>query len=132
MYLLDTNVCIQLLNNSSPQVTRRLSEHDPRSLYLCTIVQLELYYGAYKSTRKERNLEKLEIFFAPFHCVSLDKNSVAIAGKIRADLERFGTPIGPYDLQIAAIAIANGLTLITHNTREFGRIPELELEDWEG
>jgi tRNA(fMet)-specific endonuclease VapC len=63
--------------------------------------------------------------------MSVDDTAAKIFGAIRADLARKGTPIGPYDLQIAAIALANRLTLVTHNTREFGRIAELNLEDWE-
>lgn len=131
MYLLDTNVCIKLLNNSNPQVTQRLATHNPEEIYLCTVVQLELYYGFYKSTQRVQNLVRLERFFNQFNCLPLDKKAASIAGKIRANLNMLGTPIGPYDLQIAAIALANDLTLVTHNTREFSRIQELKIEDWE-
>lgn len=131
MYLLDTNVCIHLLNNSNLIITQRLATHDSNEIYLCTVVQLELYYGAYKSTKKIQNLAKLEKFFSQFNSLILDKKAASIAGQIRTDLEMTGTLIGPYDLQIAAIVIANQLTLVTHNTLEFGRVQGLKFEDWE-
>lgn len=130
-YLLDTNVCIRLLNNSSPTVTRRLAAQQPENIFLCTIVQLELYYGAYHSAQPEQNLAVLERFFSQFYILALDCQSAKIAGQIRAQLAVRGTPIGPNDLQIAAIALANNLTLVTHNSNEFGRVDGLQMEDWE-
>ncbi|VXD23822.1 tRNA(fMet)-specific endonuclease VapC [Planktothrix serta PCC 8927] len=130
-YLLDTNVCIQLLNNSNPSVTRRLALQQPGDIYLCTVVQFELYYGAYKSSQPERNLAILQRFFKQFNILSLNKKAAKIAGEIRAQLAALGTPIGPYDVQIAAIALANKLVLVTHNTAEFSRVPNLQIEDWE-
>lgn len=129
--LLDSNVCIQLINNSSPLVTAQLASRTPQTLFVSTITQLELYYGAYRSAQQSRNLDVLEQFFNQFNTVYLDVAAAKIAGKIRAELASVGTPIGPYDLQIAAIALAHNLTLVTHNTREFMRVEGLQLEDWE-
>lgn len=130
-YLLDTNVCIKLLNGDVVSVAQRLARHDPEEICLCTIVQLELYYGAYRGTKTEQNLSKLVHFFAQFVVLSFDEASAKIAGKIRSQLNALGTPIGGYDLQIAAIALAQNLTLVTHNTREFGRVEGLVYQDWE-
>lgn len=130
-YLLDTNVCIRLINNSSPAVIKRLADKQPEDIFISAITQLELYYGAYRSLQTERNLEILQRFFSQFNICFLDSASAMIAGKIRADLAAIGTPIGPYDLQIAASAIARNFILVTHNTREFSRVKELQLEDWE-
>lgn len=130
-YLLDTNVCIRLLNNTSMAVRNRLLIEQPENIYLCTVVQMELYYGAYRSTHPERNLVLLERFFQQFSILALDSQAARITGEIRAQLAALGTPIGPYDVQIAAIALANNLTLITHNTSEFRRVQGLLIEDWE-
>lgn len=130
-YLLDTNVCIRLLNNTSMAVRNRLLIEQPENIYLCTVVQVELYYGAYRSTHPERNLVLLERFFQQFSILALDSQAARITGEIRAQLAALGTPIGPYDVQIAAIALANNLTLVTHNTSEFRRVQGLLIEDWE-
>ncbi|WP_375473044.1 type II toxin-antitoxin system VapC family toxin [uncultured Nostoc sp.] len=130
-YLLNSNVCIRLINNSSPTVTTRLASQQPEDILISTITQLELYYGAYRSAQQETNLEILQRFFSQFTIIPLDPEAARIAGKIRAELAASGTPIGPYDLQIAAIAMTNNLIGITHNTREFGRVNGLQIEDWE-
>jgi tRNA(fMet)-specific endonuclease VapC len=98
---------------------------------LCTIVQIELYYGAYKSLQRQQNLAILERLFNQFTILPFDSRAAQIAGLIRAQLAALGAPIGPYDLQIAAIALANNLILVTHNTREFSRVDGLRFEDWE-
>ncbi len=138
-YLLDTNVCVKLLNNSHPNITARLAAEKPENIFLCTVVQLELIFGAYHSQRVgtlhatsvQENLAILERFFSQFRILTLDEQAAKIGGRIRANLATLGTPIGPYDLAIAAIAVANNLILVTHNTREFNRINELQIEDWE-
>ncbi|MDZ7964669.1 MULTISPECIES: type II toxin-antitoxin system tRNA(fMet)-specific endonuclease VapC [unclassified Nostoc] len=131
IYLLDSNVCIRLINNSSPAVTTRLASQQPEDILVSTITQLELYYGAYRSAQQERNLEILQRFFSQFIILPLDPEAARIAGRIRAELTASGTPIGPYDVQIAAIAMANNLIVVTHNTKEFGRVNGLQIEDWE-
>ena len=130
-YLFDTNVCIRLLNNSSQTVLTRLVQQQPKDIYLCTVVQMELYYGAYRSTQTERNLSLLERFLSQFAVLPLDSAAAKVAGRIRSELAATGTPIGPSDLLIAAIALTHNLTLVTHNTREFSRVSGLAIEDWE-
>lgn len=130
-YLLDSNVCIRLINNSSPAVTTRLASQQPEDILISTITQLELYYGAYRSVQLERNLAILQRFFSQFNIIPLDPEAARIAGRIRAELAASGTPIGPYDVQIAAIAMANNLIVVTHNTKEFSRVNGLQIEDWE-
>jgi tRNA(fMet)-specific endonuclease VapC len=130
-YLLDSNVCIRLINNSSAAVTTRLASQQPEDILISTITQLELYYGAYRSAQQERNLEILQRFFSQFNIIPLDTEAASVAGRIRAELAASGMPIGPYDLQIAAIAMANNLIMVTHNTKEFSRVNGLQIEDWE-
>lgn len=130
-YLLDTNVCVKLLNGSSERVIRRLAQINPKQIYVCTVVEFELYYGAYRSRKTEENLNKLKRFFGQFSSFGFNSEAAKIAGYWRDQLNQKGTPIGVYDLQIASIAIVNNLTLVTHNVREFSRIEELAYEDWE-
>lgn len=131
LYLPDTNVWINHLNPAPSIVKTRLSAHPPSQIALCDVVKAELYYGAFKSTRRDANMMILDTLFSDFVSFSFDGKAARIFGDIRADLARKGTPIGPYDLQIAAIAIANDCILVTHNTGEFSRIAGLKLEDWE-
>ncbi|APB33553.1 PIN domain nucleic acid-binding protein [Gloeomargarita lithophora Alchichica-D10] len=130
-YLLDTNACIQALNNQNSFVAQRIIRIPTECIYLCTIVCMELYYGAYKSRRTQENLNHLADFFRQFSILPFDQESSRITGYIRTGLEVAGMPIGLYDLQIAAIALSNDLILITHNTREFSRVHNLKYEDWE-
>jgi len=130
-YLLDTNVCIKLLNNSNRLVVQRFSEQRPENINLCTVVAFELFYGAFRSQKSEANINKLERFLGEFNIIGFDKESARICGQVRANLNKKGTPIGVYDLQIAAIAIANNLVLVTHNIGEFSRVDGLQYEDWE-
>ena len=130
-YLLDTNVCIKLLNNSSQLVVQRLSEQSPDNINLSSVVAFELFYGAYRSERRDDNIRKLERFLSQFEVIDFDRDAAKLCGCIRADLNKKGKPIGVYDLQIAAIAIANNLTLVTHNVAEFSRVEGLQYEDWE-
>ena len=132
MYLLDTNVCIHLLNKDGIlEFIQKFSVRPPTDFKLCSIVKLELYYGAYKSSKRSQNLEKLEQFFQQFESLPLDDLCAESAGKIRSQLTALGTPIGSNDLLIAAVALAHDLTLVTHNTREFSRVDGLKYEDWE-
>ena len=123
---------MRILNGSSPAVAARLQATSPAEVRLCAIVKAELLYGARKSARIDRNLRLLRRFFAPLVSLPFDDRCADEAGLIRLDLERSGRPIGPNDLLIAATARAHDLTLVTHNQREFGRIPGLAIDDWEG
>ena len=130
-FLLDTNVCIRYLQGRSQRILREIQERSPDTLRVCSVVKAELFYGAMKSNSPATALAKQREFLDRFGSLPFDDEAARQIGEIRADLARKGTPIGPYDLQIAAITRANGLTLVTHNTREFGRVPGLALEDWE-
>jgi tRNA(fMet)-specific endonuclease VapC len=131
MYLLDTNVCIRLLNGRAPRVTERLQRHRPAHIALCAVVRAELIHGAHRSSRPAENLRLLKRFCAPFVSLPFDDRCAAVYGRIRADLERVGLSIGPNDMLIAAIAVTNGLTLVTANTREFECVIGLAIENWE-
>ncbi len=131
MYLLDTNVCIRLLNGRTPAVAHRLQGHRPAEVVLCSVVRAELIHGAHRSSRPAENLRLLERFFAPFASLPFDDHCAAAYGRVRYDLERAGALIGPNDLLIAATAVAHDLTLVTANTREFARVIGLALENWE-
>jgi tRNA(fMet)-specific endonuclease VapC len=131
IYLLDTNVCIRYINGRSPSILRKMESLQPRDIAVCAVVKAELFYGAQRSRDPEQALAVQRRFLQPYRSLPFDDAAAEIAGKIRAQLAARGTPIGPYDLQIAAIAQANGCTLVTHNVDEFGRIPNLPFEDWE-
>jgi len=131
IYLLDTNTCIGYINRRSPAIYQHFLETSPDDVCICDVVKFELYYGAYKGSRTVENLKSLSDFFADLTSLPFDGKAAQICGQIRTKLQKLGTPIGSYDLQIAAIALANNLILVTHNTREFERVEELQLEDWE-
>lgn len=130
-YLLDTNVCIRYMNGRAPGVLRRLQALQPVEVVVCSVVKAELFYGAQRSHDPARSLAVQQQFLQPYHSLPFDDAAAEVAGSLRAQLAQSGTPIGPYDLQIAAIALANGCTVVTHNVREFGRVPDLAIEDWE-
>ena len=130
-YLLDTNACIQYLNGTSASLRHKLESSQPEDIFLCAVVKAELFYGAIKSANASKNVQKLRHFLNRFISLPFDDQCAEIYGEIRAQLEKEGNVIGPYDLMIAAIALANKVTLVSHNAREFGRIKHLDLEDWE-
>ncbi len=130
-YLLDTNVCIRLLNGTSAAVQQRLKATRQGDVVVCSVVKAELFYGAMKSRNPAQTLTRYHEFLEPFVSLPFDDEATIAYGQIRADLAAKGTPIGPNDLQIAAIALTHNLMLITHNTGEFSRVNDLRLEDWE-
>lgn len=130
-YLLDTNTCIRYINGRSLEIRLKLPTIPARDIVVCSIVRAELFYGAAKSRTPAQSLEKQARFLRPYATLTFDDSAADEFGRIRAYLERNGTPIGPYDMQIAAIALVHGLIVVTHNTSEFGRINGLKLEDWE-
>jgi tRNA(fMet)-specific endonuclease VapC len=130
-YLLDTNTCIHYLNGRSPSVFQRLDQLDELDVCVCSIVKFELRYGALRSEQVDKSLAEQEKFLSRFVSLPFNDNAHLYAARIRADLANAGTPIGPNDLLIASIAMANRLILVTHNTREFGRVGGLKIEDWE-
>jgi tRNA(fMet)-specific endonuclease VapC len=130
-YLLDTNVCIVYLKGRNSNLKQKLEVVTTSDVAVCSVVKAELFYGAMKSANPERNTALQREFLDQFVSLTFDDVAAQAFGNIRAELEARGTPIGAYDLQIAAIALANDLTLITHNTREFNRVDSLQIEDWE-
>ena len=131
MYLLDTNVCIRFLQGRSDNLLKRFNSVSAHEKCICSIVAAELLYGAAKSQRKQDTLNQLGKFIACFRFFDFDLAAAYQFGEIRAELERTGRPIGPFDMQIAAIAKANQLIVVTHNLSEFLRVPGLVCEDWE-
>ena len=129
IYLLDTNVCIRFLNGRAPNVRLRMATTPRSQIVVCSVVKTELWYGALKSQDPTRTRARQDRFLANF--VSLDFDDVAAqqCALIRAQL--VAQSVGPLDALIASISLANDLTLVTHNTREFGRINDLRIEDWE-
>ena len=130
MYLLDTNICIYFMKDKYPNLTRKFLLCNNNDFYISSITLFELEYGANKSKWPEKTRLKLYLFLAPFNILPFTVDDAIYAGEIRADLEKKGSIIGPYDIQIAAQALSRDLTLITHNTDEFKRVKELEIEDW--
>lgn len=131
IYLLDSNVWITFLRNPHSPVVPRLQARLPAELRTCSVVVAELYYGCLRSAKPVGNRTKIDALIAPYLCLPFDETAADRFAVVRSHLETLGTPIGPYDLQIAAIALANGCTLVTHNTLEFNRVPGLLLDDWE-
>ncbi|MEO5334590.1 MAG: type II toxin-antitoxin system VapC family toxin [Magnetococcus sp. YQC-5] len=128
-YLLDTNACIAILNGHA-SVMVRIQECQLEPPWLCSPVKAELWYGVYKSVHRQRNLESLLEFFAFLPSLPFDDQAAEIYGRLRADLNQRGVPIGPNDMLIAAVALAHDVTLVTHNVREFSRVDGLNIEDW--
>lgn len=131
IYLLDTNTCIRYLNQRSQSIVNRLNSILDTDIAVCSIIKAELYLGAMKSQTPEQTMLKQRVFSERFHSYSFDDNCAVIYAKIRAILEQSGTPIGSNDVMIASIALAHGLILVTHNIREFKRVPDLKIDDWE-
>ena len=129
-YLLDTNICIYVIKRRPPQVLARFQRCAVGDLGLSTMTLAELEYGAAKSQFPARNQAALAAFILPLDVVPFDAAAAIAYGPIRATLERQGTPIGAMDLLIAAHAVSLGVTLVTNNTREFGRVPGLQVDNW--
>ncbi len=130
-YLLDTNTCIQYLRGKNPEVLRRISAHPAANISACSIVVAELEYGATRSANPVRELAKVASFLSAYRSFAYDDAAASLYVRYRVALEARGLMIGHFDLMIAAVALVNGLTLVTHNTGEFSRVLGLTLEDWE-
>ncbi|MEK7271192.1 MAG: type II toxin-antitoxin system VapC family toxin [Planctomycetota bacterium] len=129
-YLLDTNICIYLINRRPASIRERFERVAVGDIAISAVTASELRYGAEKSARREQNLQALGKFLLPLPVLPYDAAAVEHYGRIRARLERAGTPIGGMDLMIAAHALALGAVLVTHNVSEFRRVPDLSVEDW--
>jgi tRNA(fMet)-specific endonuclease VapC len=128
-YLLDTNAVIALLKDADTPIGRRVRMCQPADVFVSSIVLHELFYGAFKSVRTERNVALVNGL--RFGALEFSREDARDAGEVRASLAAKGTPVGPYDMLIAGQARARGLVLITRNTDEFARVPGLLMEDWE-
>ena len=130
MHLLDTNTCIYFLNRTSERTISQFKRFLPSEIKLPAITVAELYYGAEKSKAKKKNWAIVENFVSIFEIIPFDEKSCIIYARIRASLEKSGVPIGPMDLLIASISLANSFILVTNNIKEFRRIKVLKLENW--
>lgn len=129
-FLLDTDICIYLIKKHPPAVFEKLRSCRTGDVGVSAITVAELRFGADKSQRPKQNHEGLDLFLAPLEIVAFDDRAAAEYGKIRAQLESAGQPIGPLDLLIAAHAKGLGVTLITNNSGEFKRVRGLKIENW--
>ncbi len=129
-FLLDTNICLELIRGRAPAVLARLRRRKIGSIGISAITLAELRYGVAKSSDPARNTIALAHFCAPLEICPFDHAVAAAYGEVRAALERAGTPIGPLDTLIAAHAVALGAGVVTNNEREFGRVPGLRVENW--
>lgn len=128
-YLLDTNICIYVINTRPLAVLAQFLAHEMDGLGISVITASELYWGVSKSG-SVRNQTALDKFLSPLTVINYDQSAARKYGELRAYLDKQGTPIGPLDMQIAAHALALGVTLVTNNVREFERVPGLKVENW--
>lgn len=128
-YLLDANAIAALLRDDRSPVALRVRHEPLANLAISSIVLHELFFGAFKSQRRGHNLAIFDAL--NFTVIEFNQDDARRAGLVRAELAVRGTPIGPYDVLIAGQALARSLTLVTHNTREFSRVPGLRIEDWQ-
>lgn len=130
IFMLDTNICIYIQRNKPQSVLARFEQLKPGQAVISVVTWGELLYGAAKSQRTEKVFKILEAFSTLIPVLPMSPDCGKVYGQVRADLERCGQPIGNNDLWIAAHTLAAGLTLVTNNTREFERIPQLQIDNW--
>ncbi|MFN2373624.1 MAG: type II toxin-antitoxin system VapC family toxin [Cyclonatronaceae bacterium] len=128
--MLDTDICIFILRKKQEQVFERLRATGPGDVAISSVTLAELMYGVQKSSFPEQNLQALIRFLAPIDVLPFDDHAAFWYGNVRHSLQSKGLPIGPYDMMIAAHALASGYTLVTNNTREFHRVQDLKVENW--
>jgi tRNA(fMet)-specific endonuclease VapC len=128
-YMLDTDICIYTINERPALVLQAFRRFQPEGLGISSVTAAELFYGVAR-TGSQRNLQALRRFLAALEVAPFDAPAAEVCGSMRAWLASQGTPIGPYDVQIAAHAHTLGVTLVTNNTQEFARVPGLRIENW--
>lgn len=128
--MLDTNICIYAIKHKPDAVIEKFLSHDPEEMCISAITYAELMHGVEKSMAVERNRIAMSLFLSPITILDFDGKAAEAYGSLRAELEKKGTPIGPMDTLIAGHAKAEGLILVTNNTREFNRVADLMVEDW--
>ena len=129
-YLLDTNICIYLIRKKHPKLLQKLTQFSIIDIGISSITVAELHYGVQKSSQPAQNQQALDQFLIPLTTLDFDHGAAAAYGQIRAHLESLGTSIGSLDMLIAAQALSRNLILVTGNTGEFLRVPNLNVEDW--
>ena len=129
-YMLDTNICIYIIKNKPKKVIMELKRHKPSEICVSAITYAELTHGVEKSMAVEKNRLALALLFSNIEVLDFDTKAAIHYGKIRAYLEKQGTPIGPLDMMIASHAMSLGYTVVTNNIKEFERVPDLKLENW--
>ena len=129
-YMLDTNICIYAIKHKPEKVFKKLQETDPSDVCISSVTYAELVHGVEKSNAIDKNRLALSILLANIAILDFDVNAANCYGKIRADLEKKGTPIGPLDMMIAGHAKSLGYTVVTNNTREFSRVSDINIENW--
>ena len=129
-YLLDPDICIHLIRYKPEQLLQKLTSLPVGDVGVSSITVAELHYGAQKSSRPKQNADALAMFLLPLVVADFDYQAAEVYGPIRAHLETAGKPIGPLDTLIAAHAVSLGVVLVTNNTGEFARVPQLRVETW--
>lgn len=129
-YMLDTNICIYAIKHKPEAVLQRLKSVDPEDVCISVITYAELIHGVEKSAAVEKNRLALAMLLANIEILNFGTNAADCYGKIRADLEKKGTPIGPLDMMIAGHAQSLGYAVVTNNVKEFSRISNLTIENW--
>lgn len=129
-YMLDTNICIYIIKQKPEDVIQRFKEHHPKDLCISAVTYAELVHGVEKSQARERNRIALAVFLSEIQILPFDDSAAQIYGKIKADLQKKGTPIGAFDTLIAAHAKSLDLILVTNNTKEFARVDDLKIDNW--
>jgi len=129
-YLIDTNICIYIMNHHPPEVLQKFKSVGVGEVGISSVTVSELHYGACKSIHIKKNIQRLDEFLCPFEILAYDEDALKSYGKIRSQLERKGEVIGPLDMLIAAHALSKKLILITNNIKEFNRIKSLNIQDW--
>lgn len=129
-YMLDTNICIYIIKKRPIQVLQMLQTKNIGDICISSITLAELEYGVEKTNQKVKNQLALAEFIAPIEILNFNDTAAKKFGEIRALLERTGKVIGPFDLQIAAHALSEELTLVTNNVKEFEKVPDLKIENW--
>ena len=128
--MLDTNTCIAIIKRKPPQALNRFNAYKVGEIGISWVTLAELEFGVAKSQYLEKNQAALDEFVLPLEIANFDRDTATVYGRVRATLEKKGTPIGSLDMMIGAQALAQGVTLATNNTREFSRIKGLNLVDW--
>lgn len=128
--MLDTNICIYIINNKPPTVKEKFLQHHIGSIALSSIVVSELVYGVTKSQARAKNTAALEEFLFDFEILPFDIDAAYKSGMLQAELEQVGNPIRPHDTHIAAHALLLNATLVTNNLKEFKKVKGLKLENW--